>query len=313
MRRASACSSGAAIASRMAVVRRHRAVLDEVPPALLQRGEVAGVVVDVRPGRLAQALDGVGPARRRGLQVADPGGTWAPPGCPPPGPRPAGRGRRDRRRGRRWSPSPRSRTGAAAPGAGGPGAASCSAIWSYSASAFSALGRSRTPKISPSSLSNQYRTGVPRSRCQFSHSSRHTSRARSSGSGPSPTPSRSRLDAARVQQPRHVVVGLDEQARGVGERLVVHAGRAGRRARAGRRSAGPGPPRTAGGRRSGPRARRAAAGPGAQSGWPWPEVGPAGGPPQVVALCCRGRHCNNWQLFGPPQVAGATIGESLKP
>ena len=71
------------------------------------------------------------------------------------------------------------------------GRPNCSAIRSYSRSAFAADGRSVTPKISTSSLSNQYRTGVPRSRCQLAQSSRQAARARSSGSGPSPTPSAS--------------------------------------------------------------------------------------------------------------------------
>ena len=156
-------------------------------------GQVAVVVADVDLRRRAEALDGVRPARRSRAPGSGPGGRSGSPGsvtvgssasacvrgqvvggvvggghhvdaepaqqrAGPVGPaRPAARrsGRTARRR------CPRS----AAP---------------------------VTPKISPSSLSNQYRTGVPRNRCQFAHSSRHASRARSSGSGPSPTPSRSR-------------------------------------------------------------------------------------------------------------------------
>ena len=102
------------------VIGRHGAVLDEVPSALLQGRHVAVVVVDVPGRRLAEALDGVRPARPRGLEVDVGAERRHHPGAQPRDPRRAGRARRGRRPGRRSWPARRSRTGAAVPGAGGP-------------------------------------------------------------------------------------------------------------------------------------------------------------------------------------------------
>jgi hypothetical protein len=53
----------------VAVVGGDGAVREEMPAALLQSGEVAGVVADLGVGDGAEALDGVGPARRRRFQI----------------------------------------------------------------------------------------------------------------------------------------------------------------------------------------------------------------------------------------------------
>ncbi len=103
------------------------------------------------------------------------------------------------------------------------GVVSSSARWSYCASAFSADGCSVRPKTSCSSVSNQYRTGVP---AKSSQCSRQPAPDLSTvGDGPvagAVRPSQFvEADAVGVEQPQHVVVGRDEQRRGVGERLVV--------------------------------------------------------------------------------------------
>ena len=95
-----------------------------------------------------------------------------------------------------------------------------------------AEGRTPTPKISASSDSSQYRTGVPRKTCQCEQSSRQTSRAGVLGERALPDPESLQRHPGGVQQPGDVMVGGHEQLRRVAERCVVQQQSAGRRDRA---------------------------------------------------------------------------------
>ena len=205
----------------VAVVGRDRAVRDEVPPPHLERAHVAGVVAGVDVRDLAQPRHGLGPAGLRRLEIAvraerrDHAARPARVG----GERVVGR--EVVARDRRWWPAPRSGSARRARAGGRRPRRGARRAGRRSRPPCPRDGRSATSKIS-AELRLQPEAHRRAAEDGPVLAQPPPDRARGVlGERPWPTPSASSGTPDGVQQPRHVVIGRDEQRRGVRERLVV--------------------------------------------------------------------------------------------
>ena len=204
----------------VAVVGRHRAVVDEVAaPAAIAASQPV-VVAGVDPGRLGQPVDVGVPARAEPARDSGRAGRWGSPAAARSGRRASDGARRGRRRGRRWWRAPRCRSARTGLAAGTPATRAgrrSGRRWRRRWRRWGGRSRRRCRRAG-----RRARTGPG---CPGRRSSAHTGSGRPGGmllsrglAGRRPDrPDRRRGRAAGG----HVVVGRDQQRGRVGERDVV--------------------------------------------------------------------------------------------